>query len=147
MGFILIIGLIIVIIAKSSYNASHKSYRRYIQDVDKIHGGYSPRSNSLKEQLVSTINQTNRIIERISEIRNAANNNPDNVSFSNRNVLKGYVPQILMKLETISSIIDRDQSLMLESVSGPYGQSTNAISWMTWIQQWFDNYEQFINRL
>lgn len=102
---------------------------------------------ALKEQLISVINQTNSIIERISEIRNAANNNPNNVSYSNRSILKGYAPQILMKLQTISSIIDRDQSLMLENVSGPYGQSTNAISWMMWVQQWFENYELFINRL
>ncbi len=133
MAFILIIGLIIVIIAKSSYNASHKSYRRYMQDVDKIHGGYSPRSNSLKEQLVSTINQTNSIIERANEIRNSANNSPLNVSYPNKNLLKGYVHQILYNLQIISTIIDRNQSLMMENIRGPYGQSTNVISWMRWV--------------
>ena len=142
-----IICIPIALIETASKKKTSSNIKPSYSSNSQIYGGYTPRPSSLKEQLVSTINQTNGIIERANEIRNSAYNSPLNVSYSNKNLLKSYVPQILYNLQRISTIIDRDQSLMMENISGPYGQSTNVISWMTWIQQWFDRYESFIKQI
>ena len=47
-------------------------------------------------------------------------------------------------MQTISAFVEKDQSLMIEEIQGPYGESTNVISWMMSMQPWFDDMEKYM---
>lgn len=103
-----------------------------------------------KRHLIETINQTNLLIRRVDFLKNRCSKSPQSLSFKERerererDELKECGRNTLANMQTISAFVEKDQSLMIEEIQGPYGESTNVISWMMSVQPWFDDMEKYM---
>lgn len=94
-----------------------------------------------KEELSFVINEANNQVRRIQQIMRQANNNPSNLSYSAKSEIKELAKKFLLNMNNVSTIIEPNQSLMMEMVPGFEG-SIPAFTWMMWAMQWFDSFER-----
>lgn len=94
-----------------------------------------------KEQLSFVVNNANDQVRRIQTLMKNVGNNPAALSISDKYEIKELFQKFLLNANSISNIIEKDQSLMLSQVPGFEGPIP-AIAWMGWSMQWIESFER-----
>lgn len=85
----------------------------------------------------------NTLIDQVTKIVNDSKGTNSLISQRNKNTLHGLGEKILMAMNYFSSYIEKDQSLMMETIY-VNGQQVQIYSWMMWTMQWFEAYEKYM---
>lgn len=93
------------------------------------------------EQLNIVIGEANNQVRRIQQIMSHAQNNPYKLSYSDKSEIKELAKKFLLNMNSVSTIVEPNQSLMMEMVPGFEGP-VPAFTWMMWAMQWFDSFER-----
>lgn len=86
-----------------------------------------------KNQLLENINETNQAVKLIQDSINKVDGNLSLLSTAEKDYLIVLGGIITCDMHNISSIIEKDMSLMFEEVPGINGQQLLCQNWMMWI--------------
>ena len=87
------------------------------------------------------IGEANNQVRRIQQIMSHAQNNPSKLSYSDKSEMKELAKKFLLNMNSVSTIVEPNQSLMMEMVPGFEGP-VPAFTWMMWAMQWFDSFDR-----
>lgn len=99
-----------------------------------------------KNQLLKNINEANQAVRLIQDSINNVNGNMSRLSTAEKDHLIFLGGIISCDIFNISSIIEKDMSLMFETVPGVNGQQLLCQNWMMWIMYTSKQIDRILTR-
>lgn len=96
--------------------------------------------NSRQSELRDYVRQVNTYIQSVIDIYDRVKGDSSKLDSSDINTLRILGHQILIEMNNVSNLVEKDRSLISTSVYGFSGK-VSCMAWMSWAMQWFNSFE------